>query len=216
MRKLILVFAVLLFCSIPSRAQDPGGRLEVFGGFSYGQWDTGEILSNKQHVSLAGWHAAPAINFNRFFGITADFSGYAGGFGIFTNDPDLGPLDRHVHSRVNTYMAGPEVGIRILHMRPFAHFLVGATRGLSFDKEQDQNGNIVRTEQKQTRLAYAVGGGLDWNLTRHVSLRAFQIDFFRNSFSNLDPNDPNGILTKAGRQNNARISAGIVIRLGVR
>ena len=219
MRKLVLVLGVLLFCSVAAQAQDPGGRVEIFGGYSYGQWNTGDVLSNSGHVSMSGWHVAPALKINRFLSVTGDFSGYAGSFGIFVNDTQTGipgfGFDSHFHSRVRTYSAGPEVGVRFAHLRPFAHVLVGVTHGIVYDRELDQNGNVVKTQTEQKRLSYALGGGLDVNLTKHISLRALEVDWFRNSFSDLDPTDPNGILTKAGRQNNARASAGIVYRFGV-
>lgn len=217
MRKWSLVLGVMLFFSVAAHAQDPGGRLEIFTGATYGQFDTG-ITSNSAHSSLAGWHVAPALKINRFLSFTGDFSEYYGNFGVFVDDSANSGLvfDQRFHHRVRTYSAGPEIGVRIAHLRPFAHALVGVTHGIAFDKEQDQNFNIVKTQTEQKRFSYALGGGLDVNLTKHVSLRAVQIDYFRNNFSELDPTDPNGILTKAGRQNNVRISAGVVFRLGVK
>lgn len=218
MRKWMLILGVLLFSSVAAQAQDPGGRLEVFAGVTYGQFNTG-LFSNASHASVAGWHIAPALKINRFLSFTGDFSEYFGSFGVFvgpnqTGIPGFG-FDAHFHDRVRTYSAGPEIGVRVAHLRPFAHALVGVTHGIVYDKELDQNGKVTKTQSEQKRLSYALGGGVDVNLTKHVSLRAVQIDWFRNNFSELDPTDPNGILTKAGRQNNVRISAGVVFRFGV-
>lgn len=212
MRKLWVVSGALLFLSllnVSAQAQDPGGRVEVFTGYTYGQWNTGDVQSNGQHVSMSGWHVAPALKLNRFLSVTGDFSGYAGSFGVFVQN--LGDL--HFHDRVTTFSAGPEVGLRLLHLRPFAHVLAGVTRGVTYGTQTDSSGNPVSTSTTHNLFAYAAGGGLDWNLTKHVTFRVVQVDWFRNNFADFDSST---LLAKPGRQNNARVSTGIVWRFGVR
>jgi outer membrane immunogenic protein len=51
-------------------------------------------------------------------------------------------------------------------------------------------------------FAMALGGGLDLNVSRHIAIRAFQADW-------LYTQSPNGT---NNRQNNLRITAGIVFR----
>lgn len=215
MRTWWFVLAALFFLPLPARAQLTAGRLEVFTGYSYGQWNTGGELSNNQYVSLSGWDVAPSLKLFPFIRLAADVSGYAGSFGAFVNNfGGTGiPVDLHEHSRVYSFTAGPEAGIRLLHFRPFAHGLVGATKGVIYDKEANGSGQIVKFETDHTRLSFAVGGGLDWNLTRHVSFRVFQIDWFRTNFSDFA--NSSGTLFKAGRQNSARISTGLVWRFGL-
>jgi hypothetical protein len=54
------------------------------------------------------------------------------------------------------------------------------------------------------RWLSAAGGGLDIGLTRHIAVRAFEADYYLTRFDN-GVND---------HQNNLRIDAGVVIRLG--
>jgi hypothetical protein len=49
-----------------------------------------------------------------------------------------------------------------------------------------------------------LGGGLDVNVSRHIAIRAAQADWLYTQF-------PNGV---DNRQNNLRITAGIVFRFG--
>jgi opacity protein-like surface antigen len=217
MRKWALLTIVLLFTAISAQsvyAQDTGGRLEVFGGYSYGQWDAGSVLSSDKHIALSGWEASATLNFNRFVGVVADFSGYAGTGSVnFLTSP---PAEFAFHERINTFMIGPEVGVHVGRVRPFAHVLFGATRTHEYDLNilTDVNGNAVREDLKQTRPSYAFGGGLDVNLTPHVSIRALQLDWVRNNFSNVSQIDFTTLI--AGRQNNVRASAGIIFRFGVK
>jgi hypothetical protein len=48
------------------------------------------------------------------------------------------------------------------------------------------------------------GGGVDFNVSRHIAIRPFQGEYFLTKFSDGNNN----------RQNNFRYSAGIVFRLG--
>lgn len=53
-------------------------------------------------------------------------------------------------------------------------------------------------------FAMTAGGGFDINLTRRIALRAFEADYYLTHFNN-GVND---------RQNNLRIAAGVIVRLG--
>jgi hypothetical protein len=75
---------------------------------------------------------------------------------------------------------------------PFGHGLLGAARG------GPQYLNISKPE---TRFGVYVGGGLDVKVAPHVSLRLFQADYLLTRFN-------------GARQDNIRLSAGIVLLLG--
>lgn len=78
------------------------------------------------------------------------------------------------------------------HIVPFAHGLAGAVRG------GPQYLNISKSE---TRFGVYVGGGVDVKVSPHVALRLFQADYLLTRFS-------------SARQDNIRLSAGIVLLLG--
>jgi hypothetical protein len=75
---------------------------------------------------------------------------------------------------------------------PFAHVLLGAVRGSS---------DYLDISKPAVHFALAAGGGIDVKLTDRVSLRLIQADYLMTRFS----------LT---RQDNVRLSAGIVLRFG--
>jgi len=75
---------------------------------------------------------------------------------------------------------------------PFAHALLGAVRGSS---------EYLNISQPEERFGVYVGGGLDLNVAPHIALRVFQADYLMTRFSST-------------RQDNIRISAGIVLNLG--
>jgi hypothetical protein len=70
--------------------------------------------------------------------------------------------------------------------------MVGAVRGGS---------NYLNISQPETRIGVYVGGGLDLKVSPNVALRLFQADYLMTHFSDA-------------RQDNIRLSAGIVIRIG--
>lgn len=75
---------------------------------------------------------------------------------------------------------------------PFGHVMVGAERGGSF---------FLNISQPETRLAILAGGGVDIKIRPNVSLRIIQVDYVESRFSNA-------------RQDNLRISGGLVFNLG--
>jgi hypothetical protein len=89
----------LLFASV-SQAQD---KAEVFGGYQYTRPDGGPNLN--------GWNGAFTGNFNKNFGITADFGGtYGSGLSFYT------------------FAFGPKVTANLPVVHPFVHALVGGAR----------------------------------------------------------------------------------------
>jgi hypothetical protein len=77
-------------------------------------------------------------------------------------------------------------------MVPFGHALVGAVRG---------GQEYLNISKSDTRVAAYMGGGLDVKVAPSVALRLFQVDYLLTHFSGI-------------RQNNIRLSAGIVFRVG--
>lgn len=97
-----------------------------------------------------GWNAALTANANKYFGVVADFSGayYKG---------------EHAH----TFTFGPQVSAPLKQakqVKPFAHVLFGAERA-------------TYAGQSDTGFAMAVGGGVDVNANKYLSLRLGQFDW---------------------------------------
>lgn len=75
---------------------------------------------------------------------------------------------------------------------PFAHATVGVERGGT---------NFLNISKPENRLAVLGGGGIDLKLRPSIYLRLVQVDYVMSQFSNT-------------RQNNIRISGGIIFNLG--
>ncbi len=148
--------------------------------------------ANPEGINLNGWNASIAGNISSWFGVVGDFSGhYASPFHIF------GP---GVHINSYTFMGGPKLSYRQGRATLFAHFLIGDARAGTREFDLSTSDNA---------LAAAVGGGLDVNLANWLAVRVIQADYVMTRFHTFDfgPDE---------RQNNARLSFGLVLRLGTR
>lgn len=97
-----------------------------------------------------------------------------------------------------TLLAGPRYTMPARHASISAQALFGAVRG--FDSDFVVGANRADTS---TNFAMALGGALEFRVSRHLSLRAAQVDL-------LQTNLPNGA---DNRQRNIRVGAGIVLHV---
>jgi len=173
----VVVLAALLSCQALA-ADAP--KVEVFGGFQYLRASTG--VSGIDDFNLNGWNASLSGYFNRFLGVTADFSGAYG-------SPEV--LGVPIHTKVHTFMFGPVLRLpNPTHLTPFVHALGG---GAHFSADVSGSGG------SETDAAWAVGGGLDLDMARIFAIRLAQVDYLQTRAGGTN-------------QNNFRYSAGIVIK----
>jgi opacity protein-like surface antigen len=92
----------------------------------------------------------------------------------------------HVSIHETNVIFGPRVGVSVGKMRPFAEALFGASH---------VNTNGAGSD---TSFATAIGGGLDYKITKPLAWRV-QADYLQTRFF-------------GSTQNNVRISTGIVLR----
>ena len=131
-----------------------------------------------------GWNAAGTVNLNRWLGVTADFSG------VYTSEDG-------VKFSNYTYTFGPTVSLRGAPMiTPFAHALFGGVHSSAAIAAGGAN-----VSASASGFAALVGGGVDINFSHHLAIRPVQVDWM--------------LLHNSGgtSNNNARISAGIVLKL---
>lgn len=98
-----------------------------------------------------------------------------------------------------TYTAGPQIVIPSGRFEFFGHGLFGAAHG---SDSYFLSGSTVSSSA--TSFAISTGGGVDIGLTRHIGVRAAQVEYLRTSF----PNAGNNI------QNHTIFSAGLLLRFG--
>ena len=202
-------------------------KAEVFGGYSYLHIDAQGVsgsslaahctsiigrpcpLSFQVHPGFNGWYAGGQLNVNSWFGLKAGFAGHYGNLITekFTSVPPLPPLlsfstpNQHIYD----FLFGPVVSYRSHRYTAFSHGLIGAQE-VGFGSIH-VSGIIPITlsgPASHTNFAFAVGGGLDFKVTRHLSVRAGQFDYeFVKSAGNGH-----------SHQNDFRFAAGVVYGFG--
>ena len=161
---------------------------EVGGGYSY-------VRANLPPdgcgcFSLNGGSGWVGIGLTRHFSIVGEVAAQHGS-NIAGTGGDL---------TLTSYLLGPRYTVRRSEgVRPFGQFLVGGAHA-SGSEAPGTSG----LPGSPNAFALAAGGGLDLSLSKHLSLRLVQADYYFTHFSN-GIND---------RQNNFRIGVGLVFNVG--
>lgn len=153
MRKLALTFSILVLGAALGFGQESTPKADIFGGYSL--LHTGGFVGDND----SGWNASVTGNWNRWLGLTADFSGHY----------DNGASDHN-------FLLGPTVSYRTERFTPFAHVLFGGS-------------HISGGGASDTAFAWAFGGGADWNVTPRVAVRLIQADFLQTHFADDSQNN---------------------------
>jgi opacity protein-like surface antigen len=225
----VRVFHILVsvaFLSLIASGQE-FPKTEMFGGYSYLHVDTQGVsgsslaahctsiigspcpLSFQVHPGFNGWYVGGQLNVNSWFGLKADFAGHYGNLIAekFTSIPPLPPLlsfstpNQHIYD----FLFGPVLSHRSHSYTAFAHGLIGAERfGFGNFQVSGITPITLPGPASHTNFAFAVGGGLDFKVTRHLSVRAGQFDY---EFVKSAGNGRN-------HQNDFRFAAGVVYGFG--
>ena len=146
------------------------------------------------HSSFAG----TGLNFNGGSGSLAvniaPTIGIVGDFGVYHNNTS------GVSTNNFTYLFGPKFAYRgNERVTPYFHILLGGVHASSSFSTPSSS-----VSESSNAFALAIGGGLDAKVAPHIAIRVAQIDYLLTKL----PDD------KDDRQNNVRVSAGIVFRWG--
>lgn len=212
MHKIDWLPVMLLFMiAIPVAAQGQG-RFNLFGGYSYTNYAT-KLPPSPNPVplmrSLNGWNASLEGRLFPFVGIVADFSGYSGkettGLACPLLIVTFCAADNE-NVRLYTFLLGPQVSFSIARFTPFAHVLAGGAH--VFQALFDcgcllPNGQAPANSVTDTSFAYAVGGGLDYELIGPIRLR-IQADALQTRLRGPIAATPRST------QTNLRLSTGVV------
>jgi len=209
MRKCMILTSIILCLPSLLIAQIGGARpagtenetrATIFGGYSY--------LRNNSN-GFRGWEGQGTFNFNRYLGITADVSGTSvTPFGFSALGFSAG-----TYQRLNNYLFGPTITANLGRSVVFGHALFGeAHSSFGAGVGIPLIGGISTGITSANAFAMAFGGGIDIGLTRHLAIRAVQVDYLRTQFNATDALS-NGLSSSLGnRQNSFRYSSGIVFR----
>ena len=181
MQKFIVLIVFLGLLTLPLMAQD---RVEVFGGYQYlrlGSDNSNNGTGNA--ISFNGWDTSVTGYFNKYFGVTGDFSG---------NYATVNGANVHIYS----YTGGPVVGFREGRVNPFVHVLFG---GAHVSVSESAQGATVSVSKNGFTTLF--GGGVDVKVNRAVAVRLAEFDWVYYHFSALNTSN-----------DNVRLTTGIVFR----
>lgn len=184
MKARLLLMFVILFPTFSHSQQS--NRFVAFGGYSFTDYYVnGFYNSQSMRQNFNGWDASLSARLAPHISAEADFAaGYS-------------PTN---HWSLRTYMGGPRIFADFGKATVYGHVLFG---GLTFNDSVVYGGGA-------TSFAMAVGGGADYWFTRHIGVRAIQVDYLYNQNNGADQNGTG--VSQPG--NNVRIATGVVFRFG--
>jgi opacity protein-like surface antigen len=171
-----------------AKAQGSPSKFELYGGYYYARFDVNANVSGiapSATYNGQGGGGQLEYNANHWLGVVGDLAGFyatSSGNGAFAGG-------------VFTYLLGPRVNFRRGKVTPFAQALFGGVRTTD---------GIAQSTGTQNHFSMTAGGGIDFKVSRHVSIRPIQAEYFMTKI-------PDGL---NNRQDNLRIGAGVVLRLG--
>jgi len=187
MQKFFLAIVLLDLLAFPVMGQDKP-RFEVFGGYQY--LHASNFVDTGLDVNANGWNASATVNFNKYFGLAADFSG-----NYKTEHTPVPGV--HVYS----YTFGPVVSLNSGgNFQPFAHALFGGAHLSPSPCDILSGSPIECPSHSENGVAMMLGGGVDGKITRSISLRLFQFDWVYLHSNHV------------GESKNVRVSTGVVFR----
>src|ERR1700681_3097546 len=209
MRKCRILASIMVFLPSMLVAQIGGARpagsenetrATIFGGYSY--------LRNNSN-GFNGWEGQGTFNFNRYLGVTADVSGAS----LTPFSFSVLGFSAGTYQHLDNYLFGPTVTGKLGRSAIFAHALFGeAHSSLGAGVSVPIIGGISTGLTSANAFAMAFGGGIDIGLTRHLAIRAVQVDYIRTQFNAIDALTTGLSSSLGNRQNSFRYSTGIVFR----
>lgn len=166
MKKVLGFVVLLLASSLPALAQTPVGELGI--GYSFQSWNLPTALQPPSQLHLNGLDVSAEFNLSGFLGVDAD----AG----WTKNTQNGGT-----TSVTTVMLGPQI-YPIGHHRitPFVHALFGIG---SFNLSFPASSNCAPfCNNRDGNFAWAGGGGVDINLSKHFAIRPVELDYEQTQF----------------------------------
>ena len=183
MRTVSLVIAMLFFWILQVQAQGP--RSELFGGYSLFSAE-GAQGTSPGLVGVTG--AVGRSNLNGFgtslsaggkhWGAFFEFAYHQGRPEVLVSDGSR-TIPVREDAKVFQFGGGPRISFRTQTATVFFHGSVGSLIGRFSRPSITQRGITITTEGSASTANYTVGGGggLDFNVSNRISIRAVQFDY---------------------------------------
>lgn len=180
-------------------------KVEIFLGYSRFGTVSDNIVNGNRIISVNGGSASITYNFDRWIGLIADVGGYDDSQIVLTGNGANQPLTINSSGKVYTYLFGPRLSYRnTTRFTPFVQALVGGIHAGEVYATSCTGTPDCALLPDQSTFAMSAGGGVDFRLSRHFSLRPIQAQYMMTRFSTRN----------ATSQNELRLSSGIVIAFG--
>jgi len=126
--------------------------------------------------NVLGWGGSATVNVTKVFGITGDFSEHRKSL-----ESSFEGSGGKASATLRTFLGGATFKSRGERVQPFAHVLFGLGRVSASVEGTDNTGRRpVRISENfhENGLAAIGGGGVDIVVSRNVSVRAIEFDYF--------------------------------------
>lgn len=211
MRKILCLLTLGMLFGLSVYAEE-GPLGDVFFGYSFLRYNSAQTVPA---FTANGGIGTFAWNFGNHLGLEGELGGYHNG----------NINDKHFDSTTFSFLFGPRIAYgRSKKIDPYIHTLFGGQHGttsiaadsiLVVNPHVRQPASDGRYKGSQTTFAMAVGGGLDIKLSKLVTLRPVQLDYYLTRFEAPEVVVPTGSTIKTARnQNNLRYAAGIAFNFG--
>src|SRR6476619_466574 len=196
MNKLVVVvLLIFMLCAAGYSQQAYVGRFDGFGGYSY-------FTSPRLNLVARGFNGQAGVNVFRWAAMGFDFSVFDGHTSLIPSMlnpsiqaglPPVPGLTIPYSARIYTYAAGPQLNLRKLKWVTFyIHPNLGALHAdVTANPESPLQKLLVNNlvgptgKTSDTVVFWGVGGGMEWNIAKHLSIRT-GADFVRmNMFESM-------------------------------
>jgi hypothetical protein len=193
MQKRFALVIMVLLTGVLAMAQDVP-RVETYVGYNYARINSSTDVPS---FSANGGSAQFAVNVNQWLGFVADVGAVHNG-----NIEDI-----HLDTTLTNFLFGPRISIRKGRVVPFFNVLLGgvhaSTSGqvnVTLPPNYPSGQPIIpglppgwtpgsavtlRANASQTAFAFALGGGMDIKINKHVSFRPISLDYYMTRLQNL-------------------------------
>ncbi len=207
MKKLWCLLALTPLLPFRGMAQDVP-VVDLFLGYSFVRANSARDIPA---FTMNGGLGTFGYNFNNHIGLEAEIGGYHNG-----NIHDI-----QFDTTAMPYLFGPRLSYGRSHkFDPYVHFLFGATHlttsvPVTLSVNPTPPGSTTtttRVKASQDNFTMAIGGGIDLKMSKVVSLRPIQLDYFMTRFEDFGQLGP----SQNRNQHNLRYAAGLMFTWGAR
>lgn len=205
--------AVCMFAVLVSTAwgQSLMPKTEVTVGYTYGSLDQDVGFGSTGRLNANGWNTGATVFLSRWLGVEGNVTGLTHSEDMLVSN-GFTTVVGSASEKHYAFLFGPRISIGHGPLSPFVHGLVGLDRE-SLSVSGTAAGITFSESASDTAFATALGGGVDFGLTRRLGL-VTGADYLLTRHG--VPNTIASLLGTSGgaTQNNFRVSAGLSIRLG--